>query len=294
MKTIGSSSAAVVLGLSPWGSPMEVWAEAVGLVERQSSGSAATRRGSGMERGLGSWFAQERGFLVSPGPDLDAEPVRNPTLPFLHARPDFFVWTTPENPAAMCDDVAEVKTARYLDESDGWGEAGGDRIPLHYAAQCQVHMAVCTWVRGCWVPALGTVNDDWRVYYLPRRDALIAKLTGKLARWWDEHVVKGVPPAVDGRERTSRVLDLALKAKGGALVAGPEERARFEKCIGMRATLRDLEGEIETLAQELRLRMGENTELVDERGKLLATWRADKNGQRRWRWRTTTEEYDNE
>jgi hypothetical protein len=296
--SLGSSEAAVVLGIDPDGSPLEVWLRAFGRLPRYdaSGDTPATRRGKGMEFGLGMWFAQEHGLVAVPGPQLSDPPTLHPEHPFIHSRADFLLWTTATWTTAVStgvptphEAVAEVKTRRFLDPEDGWGEDGSDQIPAVIKVQCLVHLACNPTARACYVVALGTVEDDLRVYVLERAryERRIARLVHGLVVWVHRHVDLGVPPEADGLDRTSRALSRGIPAADRVVAtATAEDVGKVHAAVAKRATVRETEAEIEKVRQQLMLRMGAATELVDERGRLLATWRAGKtDGVRRFRWR---------
>jgi hypothetical protein len=288
--SMGSSEAATVLGYDEHGSAMEVWLRALGRLPRyDDTDTPATRRGRGMESGLGSWFARERGFMVVPGPTLAMPPTIHPDHAWLHSRPDLFVWevTYEKMGFSVADALAEVKTRRFLDEEDGWGEPGTAQVPATVRVQCLVHLACHPVAKRCYVVAFGTVEDDFRIYVVERDERRIGKLIHHLALWVDRHVNRGEAPPEDGRDRTTRALARGVKAAEGRVpvTAAPEDVAAYTAGQAKRSTRADLDHEVEKIRQRLMLRMGAATELVDDRGRLLATWRPGKDGVRRFRWR---------
>lgn len=282
--TIGSSEVATALGYNPWGSPLRLWLRLTGRLPRYGGAdTAASKRGRGMEWGLLAWFATERGFRWTPGPDLDSQPMRHPTLGFLHSRVDGYVWEHQDRPANA---VADAKTSRLLAEVieldngrtvPGWR---ANAIPAHLHVQMLVHLACHPLAERCYVPALGTLDDDWRVYTIERDERRIRKLEDAVEAWWDRHIVNGIPPEEDGRDDTTEALTRAWAAAPGAVVeATSEDRGVVGALKAKRATLRDLERETERLRQKLMMRMGSATELVDGRN-LIATFRETKAGRR--------------
>ena len=68
--TIGSSSIASILGLSPWSSPWDVWARMHGLTE--STSSLATARGHILEPAIGMHYADLNNVSIEKGPEYEA------------------------------------------------------------------------------------------------------------------------------------------------------------------------------------------------------------------------------
>ena len=76
---VGSSDVPVILGLSPYRQPVEVWAGMTGLVPRYSDAdTAAQRRGRILEPALVAHYARERGVALEPGPPITAPPIVAP------------------------------------------------------------------------------------------------------------------------------------------------------------------------------------------------------------------------
>lgn len=300
--TIGSSEAATALGYDPWGSELELWLRLTGRIPRRdpSSGTPATYRGSALEWGLIQWAARQVGAAqVMAGPGLDQQPMRHPTLYFLHSRVDgYFRMDTEPGPATV---LADAKTSRYLEaEVDtpmgvlpAWGEAGTDQIPRWLKPQMLVHLACHPLAERVVVPALGTVDDDFRLYQIERDEGLIRRLEDALGRWWDLRIEQGVAPAPDGKPRTDRALDRALAAKPGrVVVATPEEAAMVRAAATKREAARAMEAASDMVRQAVKVRLGSATEFMDPDGRLLATWREGKNG-RTFRWKQRND-YDEE
>jgi predicted phage-related endonuclease len=92
-------------------------------------------------------------------------------------------------------DIAAVVEAKYTSMSEEWGEGPGD-VPYRVATQVQWQM----WVTGCrlayvpvfFVPPFGRAN--FRVYQVERHDDLINELVERGRIFWNDYVMKGIPP----------------------------------------------------------------------------------------------------
>lgn len=192
--TIGSSSIASILGLSPWSSPWDVWARMHGLTE--STSSLATARGHILEPAIGMHYADLNSVSIEKGPEYEANPIIGPQ-PWMHARPDFFVTKNDEKW------LLEIKSTRKFDHR--WGSQNSSNVPPYYAAQCVWQMAVTDDNR-CDLAAFATLTDEYRSYRLHRDKDLENKIIDIASEWYDKHVRQGKPPEVDGSTTCSKML----------------------------------------------------------------------------------------
>jgi putative phage-type endonuclease len=158
--TIGASEAAAALGLSPYQSAYQWWAQKTGRVDRTQK-TEAIRIGKALEDAIAHEF--ERTFDVR----LQAtERLSHPTAPWMHATPDRFL-TREGCSHAFAERFevegheripVEIKTARIAhlptrkDEGE-WGTEWSDQIPQVYGVQVQSQMEVTN--------AVGQESGDW-------------------------------------------------------------------------------------------------------------------------------------
>jgi predicted phage-related endonuclease len=86
--------------------------------------------------------------------------------------------------------------AKYVgpQHADAWGEAGTDQVPDHVNVQCQHQMHVAE-LDTVWVAAaIARYQLEWRLYRVPRHDALIRAMVDWELAFWAEHVLPGIPP----------------------------------------------------------------------------------------------------
>lgn len=259
LPTIGSSDAAAILGMSPWASPWDAWMRLVGLVPRyDSTGSDATRRGNMLEPAIGLRYAEDQqlqpGVNIFRGPAIGEPPFPHPTLPWLAVRPDLLVYAGERR-------EVECKSARKLDADDGWGEPGTDAIPRHYVVQVLVQLAVLAPSQNMEradVAAFGTIDDDWRVYVLRRRERLEASILARLGDWYEAHVVDGRPPVIDGSEGCGRALTrLHGSPDRRWLDPTPADLALARDLAAVRRQILDLETRKAELEHRIQDRIGD-------------------------------------
>ena len=187
---IGSSDAAVALGISPYKSPLELWLE---KTERQAapdiSANDAVFWGTTLEHIIANVYAQRTGAKVR---RLNSV-LQHPVHPFMLANLDRVVQHPTDG-----NGILEVKTAG-VNSAKFWEEG----VPDSY--QCQVlHQLAVTGKPWCDVAVL-IGGQDFRVYrILPDQDKM-ADLIKRETQFW-QCVVEDVPPAVDGSESSGRAL----------------------------------------------------------------------------------------
>jgi len=175
---IGASEVPAILGLSPWKSPWEVWAQKTGQLMPRPAGEAA-QAGNVLESAIASWAEQRLGKLDRRGTER-----RVKGTPIL-AHIDALVMSTRE--------PVEFKTSGIYGPVVGdWGEENTDQVPDYYLVQAQVHM-MATAADICHLVALlggrGFVN-----YKIMRHDALQETIREKVAEFWDRVRAKEPPP----------------------------------------------------------------------------------------------------
>lgn len=123
---IGASDAPIILGLSKFKTPLQLWEEKTGLVEPVDCENFAMQRGSAMEKTARDFYKQDSGIF-------DSEPVcaTHPFEPFLRASLDG--WSESKQI------IAELKC---LGDSDNHKNAAEGLIPPEYMAQVQYQLYV--------------------------------------------------------------------------------------------------------------------------------------------------------
>lgn len=183
-RTIGASSVASILGLSPWRSELDVWRELSTDEPYTEADGGPLLRGQLLEPGLRDWYARSIGAEVIPGPTL-AEPGWSVGR-YGHARPD--AWHPDGDGIA----TVEIKTADFRSRHD-WDNG----IPAYYLAQVLWQMASRApgELRITGARVVGYVVDDTpRVYTVERHPGREAALLRRMEAWYERHVLTGEAP----------------------------------------------------------------------------------------------------
>lgn len=201
-KFLGGSDAAAVMGLSPWTTPLELWQYKTRRVVKEDDPSKARiyRRGHKLEpfiREMTIEKLQDMGFeveLVGVNKLYD-----HPDKPYLSCEIDFelVISGAMEMPDGgieqfrkahiNCDAKSVTGFARKK-----WGDVGTDEVPIEYAAQFMHGLSV-TGRSVCLVAALRSF-DDVDLFWIRRDDETIAAMFNKSVEFWEEYVLKDVPP----------------------------------------------------------------------------------------------------
>lgn len=215
---IGSADVGGIHGLSPWSSPFSVWAEKVGLHVGPEE-NEMMEAGRWLELAIGPWFAHRTGLYISG----EQTPRTHPDEPWMRCTLDALVYDYPgaHLPAEEHEPRAlgplEIKTA-------GWQE--WKTIPEHYQAQGLWQLAV-TGYDHLWFAVLH--GRKLRTYELARDDAAIASIVSTCREFWEEYVLTGNPPPLDGTPATLDALaDMYPTATPGATVAVDDIAAEVE------------------------------------------------------------------
>jgi putative phage-type endonuclease len=248
-KGIGGSDAPAVLGISPFRSAIDVWADKLNLRPKEPE-NPAMRWGKLLEPHVASAYSEATGRRVKiPYPQI----MRHREHSWMLGSIDRLVIGEQR--------LVELKTSKW---DRGWGGPGTDVVPDDYFIQVQHYLAVTGYpVADCAVLIAGS---DFRVYTIQRDDKLIAEMIAVLADFWQAHVLTGKPPAVDGSESCRAYLQARYDRDSGDEIAATPEmvklalelkeaRVQFEEAEGRK---RLLENEIKAILRDASCIVGDD------------------------------------
>lgn len=273
----GASEVGMVLGLSPWGGPWDVFAAKTGAAPPMEE-TQAQKRGRILEPAVLQFWAEETGcaLIASPGT------IRSAAHPLVICTPDALGREAgPVNSAPgdglldVADRVVQAKTAHGR-TAHLWGPEGTDEVPDSYLLQVQWEMAATGLRRADLAVLLG--GDDFRVYRLDFNEALFGYALERVERFWRDHVVTGRPPPLTDSDKAREWLRQTFpKEKRAELApATPEVEALLADLLEVKASLANLEPRAEALGNQLRALIGDGAGFVGAAGR--ATWKANKAG----------------
>jgi len=213
--SIGASDWAAALGVCPWKSPFQLWAEKTGIAEPSDlSGVERIYWGNALEAIIIARFGMVTGRKVEH--NIGAKVTRHPERPFLTATLD----------AVQTDEVRGVG-ALEAKNVDYWvGPKWKDEAPLWVQTQLQGQLA-CTGMP--WGSMAGLIGGNRLEHYdAERNDAFIEAAIDKLAFFWT-CVLDKIPPEPDGSIATAECLKRLYPKDDGEIIALPVEAEAWDR-----------------------------------------------------------------
>ena len=264
---VGASEVAAVLGLSKWKSPVEVWAEKVGLMARDTSEMRLDQKlGHYMEPVMSRLYIDER-----PEVQLDERGTLIGPEPWMFATPDRFatVGEYPPHDEPIIHDqwLVQFKTKSYR-TFIGFGADGTDEIPDDILCQVTWEMAVACRDR-CDVGVL-VDGREWHVFPVLYDVQLAGDLMSRVGDWWKRYVIGNVEPPVGQHAQDVEYLKKRYnKTNGSALQCTPDLERMVSRYAAATERMDEAKMEAENAKAGLMQAMGEHTTLVTPGGKLL-------------------------
>lgn len=254
---IGGTDIAVILGLSPWKTPYQLWLEKTTGVATQAA-NEAMRYGIMMEPVIRDWYINETGILI-----------QVPTSPIIHAEFDYCVASVD---GISYDRVIEIKTSK---SDRDWGEPGTDEIPVYYRTQVEWYLAICDrQIADVVVLFPGRMPLIYRV----EADKELQSMLFDAAHEFWRRIQENDPPEI------STFTDVQLRfghhSTAGEITASAGIEAALARLKEIQQITKQLENEAVELKTGVMSFMGDLDTIVDLEGKPLATWRMSKGSNR--------------
>lgn len=266
-KYIGGSDIGAILGLSKFKSPLEVWMEKTGK-EVTSKDSLPLRFGIFAESFVADEYSRATGHHLL----HDESAHIHPAHAFMSAHIDRFVVCNSAD--TLPTKILECKTANAFTKSE-WGQVGSDEVPMTYLAQVAWYQAITDICQADLAVLFG--NSDFRIYQIERDKALEDLIIQKAVHFWNEHVLKDIPPA------PSTEADCQLLfSKGASNLRAEANQEMYElskKLQALNSQITQYEAQSSDIKQTLMNAMGQAESLYYQ-GHLLATWKAPKQSYR--------------
>ena len=258
LKGIGGSDAAVVVGLSPFKTPYQLYLEKRGEAPEDEEETLAMKFGSLLEEPIVEHYC-----------DVTSREVRRQPLafhdehPFMLANIDRQILKDPRGPG-----VLEVKTTN---EWTGRSIHGGDDIPDHYYLQAQHYLAVYDYAWASLAILVGGSRFVW--FDVERNEEVIAELIRQEGEFW-QRVRTGQAPPIDGSPRTGELLKRLYPQDSGKVlqIAAPELIRAAKDLVEAKAQIKREEAVVTASENILKSAIGDASEAIfDGWGKI--TWK---------------------
>ena len=236
---LGGSDAAAIIGLDRYRSAFDVYAEKIGLKSEEPD-NEAMRQGRDLEDYVAQRFMEATGKKVRRRNAM----LQHPEYPFMTANIDR--WVVGENAGF------EAKTTSVLNRT----KFAQGEYPPNYYVQCMHYMAVTGADR--WYLAVLVLNKAFYVFTIERDEAEIQTLIDAEKDFWENHVLKQIPPAPDGSEATSELIkQLFPEARERAEVALFGYEDKIQQYLELDAQVSELTKQRDALKQELQLALAD-------------------------------------
>ena len=270
--TIGGSTVAKILRVSPFGGPWNVYAERVleaDQVNPPEVGVAA--RGHAFEpmivEGVGARIEQR---VETAGAGCEFF-IRHASQPWAAASPDGFARFTGR--PNVVDEVEGVE-AKTSTKPKQWGEDGTtverytdaatSVIPAWYLTQVYWYLEVTgapRWHVGAMI-ARPFDFPELRVYTVERDADVQSRMLDAVGEWRERHLIRGVEPDVDESDACRRAATLRFRSGGRKSdplrVADDDERALMAKFASLQAQRERVELDLDHCKSRLLWRIGDD------------------------------------
>lgn len=186
---IGGSDIAAILGLSKWRTAADVYLSKVTEVEEDDADESEQQFiGKEVEQSILNIYEKRTG-----------QPVVRTIGMERHPDVSYFI--------GSYDGVAFHEMGRYVVDAKNvdvsrapeWGADGSGNCPEDLALQMLWYMGIGGFQKGDLAALIGGRN--FRIVTIDRADDLIRWMQAEADRFWNEHVLKGVPPPIDAEHR---------------------------------------------------------------------------------------------
>lgn len=229
---IGASEAAVIMGVSRFKSPFQLWHEKLGLDAESDKDKEAREWGLLLEAPIATRFAQDadpKRIIIAPPPytifQSDDHPYMIATLDRLQRHPQY------PDPLPL-----ELKTAHWNLKGDWQSEP-----PLEYMVQVQHQLAVTNAPMGSVAALVGGMEFLW--CDIERDEQFIALLTEQERRFWHSLIEHKEPP-IDASQQTKATLAKLYARDTGEIVALPVEAIEWDNALAK------VKADLETLGEK--------------------------------------------
>ena len=242
-KGIGGSDASVILGINKWRTPFELWLDKTGQVPVSESGSEAAYFGSLLEDIVAKEFEIRSGKKVRRRKAM----LRHPKHDFILANVDRMI--VGEKAILECKTTSAYNLKEWED----------DEIPDSYIVQVQHYLGVLgpEYKKACFAVLIGGNKFVWKE--IERDDELIAMIFQAEIEFWNEKVLGGKAPVLDGSSAAEEYLKQRYaEAEGGKVVdLTSDNKTRIQQYLQLKEQINELSLQAKELENQIKHEMKE-------------------------------------
>lgn len=237
---IGGSDAAAVIGLNPYRSAIELYADKMGMMPEKED-TEAMRLGRDLEQYVADRFCKETGKKV---------------------RRNNFMWHHDEHRCMIADVDREIigeNAGLECKTTQAWSGRTvmrGD-IPLTYYVQCMHYMAVMGYDR-MYLAVLIFGKGFYR-FTIERDENEISALIASETAFWRDFVEAGISPSPDGSVSAEAAVDAMWGNRyEESQIMLHEYESDMRELMELNATMKQIKKQADAVKQKLQAAMGEN------------------------------------
>lgn len=276
---IGGSDIACLVGQNPFKTAFELWHEKTSTQDERAFDEASIERmywGVELENLVAQRYSKDTGTKVQRINKM----MKHPTCPIAIANIDRAVvtpgsrvrWCDKEQRLLGADKLLEVKTAHALaSNSEDWGEAGTDEVPINYWYQCLWYMGI-TGVHQCDLAVLFG-GQRFRIYTIEYDEEVFKALLQRASEWWNKYIITGIAP--DPHDEAEAKLKWKKSETGKELIAGVDIADLIYKLKDVNSKIALLDDEKKALRDKL-VPLLEDAEIITHQGEKIATYKSNK------------------
>jgi putative phage-type endonuclease len=238
---IGGSDAGAILGINNYKSPLDVYIDKTQEIVKNDEQSEAAYWGTILEPNVARRFSEKTGKKVRRRNAI----LQSVEHPFMTANLDREIVGEKA--------LLECKTANIF-LSSSWES---EEIPASYLAQVMHYLAV-TGDEKAYIAVL--IGGQKFVYKeVARDDELINLIVTKEKDFWENNILKRVPPKLDGSDAAERYLKERFKESSPGTVVNlkSEYKGKIKDYIEIKNTIKSLELQAKEIENNIKLEMGE-------------------------------------
>ena len=258
-KGLGGTDISAILGLNPWRTAYDVYLDKIGEA-KPTEENMAMKMGTLLEPIIAEIYEETTHRKLK-----ECELIVHKDYNFIRGTPD-----------RMVDGEElglEIKTLRSFNpfckkSGSGWGEQYTDEIPQHYFLQVMWYMLLTE--KPAFDVAALAGGQEFRIYTVYRDKDLEKLLIDKAEEFWRKKVLERNHPEISEHKSPASYYSQSNSSK---VIASLNDVIIFDELIQVRNEIETLENKENELKRALQLSMKESESLVNEDGKVLATWK---------------------
>ena len=248
-KGIGGSDAGAICGLNKYRSAFEVYADKLGLIPPKAD-TEPMRQGRDLEEYVAERFCEATGKKVRRRNAI----LQNSEYPFAFANVDRLI--VGENAGLECKTANSLNLKRYKN-----GE-----YPAEYYCQCMHYMAVTGYKK--WYLAVLIFSTEFKVFEIERDEEEIKSLMEMEADFWNNNVMKNIPPAPTGTQNDNDVINHMYPDDNDESMVLLGFDGKLKKYSALKEQIASLEKEKKQIEQEIKLYMGDTKKAENDNYKI--------------------------